>query len=99
MFGLSAQDDGTVVMTGGSFTSPEDAVTTQPQMTMTNNARGRTMLPRPAFDDTLSERDWKSGMFSCEGGNSSSKFCSDVIIVVVIIIINTITTVLPSSSS
>lgn len=72
---FSAQDDGTVVMTGGSFASTDETVTTQPRQSLTNSSKGqgRTLAARAPFDDTLSERDWKTGMFSCEDGNTSSK--------------------------
>ena len=60
-------------MTGGSFTANEDApVTAQPKTERSNSkAQGRMVTPA-SFDDTLSERDWKTKLCSCEAGNSSS---------------------------
>lgn len=70
-----AQDDETVVMTGGSFTAEEKTVTTQPKVSRSNSSKiqGRQLAAQAVFDDTLSERDWKTGLCSCESGNSSRK--------------------------
>ncbi|XP_060593726.1 placenta-specific gene 8 protein-like [Ruditapes philippinarum] len=75
---MAAQNDETVVMTGGSFTaSDESPVTAQPKTERSNSkAQGRMVTPA-SFDDTLSERDWKTKLCSCEEGNSTkcSLYC------------------------
>ncbi|KAL4221096.1 hypothetical protein ACF0H5_019357 [Mactra antiquata] len=66
--------DETVVMTGGSFNKADEiAVTIQPKVSRSESTKmqGRQLAAQATFDDTLSERDWKTGMCSCESGNSS----------------------------
>lgn len=72
---MAAQNDDTVVMTGGSFTATDNEdspIVSQPKVARSNSnkVQGR-FFAHEAFDDTLSERDWKTTMFSCETGKSN----------------------------
>ncbi|XP_045163887.2 placenta-specific gene 8 protein-like [Mercenaria mercenaria] len=68
---MAAQNDETVVMTGGSFTAEETPVVTQPKTERSNSKAQGRIVPPASFDDTLSERDWKTKLCSCEEGNST----------------------------
>lgn len=78
-----AESNDTVVMTGGSFTATENEdspIVMQPKVprlrSNSNKVQGR-FYANASFDDTLSERNWKTELCSGETGNSTkcSLYC------------------------
>ncbi|KAH3821751.1 cornifelin homolog B-like [Dreissena polymorpha] len=72
---MAAENDDSVVMTGGSFTTA-DVVAKQPAGSRSNGSQKiqwRRSVAKSAFDDTLIERDWVAPLFSCKDGKTSNK--------------------------